>query len=84
MTLRRISILGATGSIGDSVLDVAQRHPGRFAVAALTAHRQWEKLAECCERHRPEVAALSDRRAAANLERALRERGIRTRVLAGD
>ena len=43
--LRRVSVLGATGSIGDSTLDVVGRHPDRFAVAGLAAHRQWEKLA---------------------------------------
>jgi len=84
MTPRRISVLGATGSIGESVLDVVARHPSRFEIAALTAHRQWEKLAELCARHRPEIAALNDPDAARNLERALRLGGIGTRVVAGD
>jgi 1-deoxy-D-xylulose-5-phosphate reductoisomerase len=84
MTARRISILGATGSIGDSALDVIARHPDRFAVTALTAHRQWEKLAELCRRHRPDVAALSDPVAARALERALAGQGLPTRVLAGE
>ena len=84
MTPRRISVLGATGSIGDSALDVVARHPDRFTVAALTAHRQWERLAELCRRHRPEVAALSDPDAARALERALAGEGLPTRVLAGE
>ena len=83
MTMRRISILGATGSIGDSTLDVIARHPDRFAVAALTAHGQWEKLALLCRRFRPEVAALSDPAAAVLLERALAGHGLPTRVLSG-
>jgi len=77
-------VLGATGSIGDSALDVIARHPDRFVVAALTAHRQWEALAELCRRHRPEVAALSDPDAAQALARALAGQGLPTRVLAGE
>ena len=84
MSARRISILGATGSIGDSTLDVIARHRDRFAVAALTAHNQWEKLALLCARHRPDVAVLSNPGAALELERALRKAGLSTRVLAGE
>jgi 1-deoxy-D-xylulose-5-phosphate reductoisomerase len=84
MTFRTISVLGATGSIGDSALDVIAQHPDRFSVVALTAHRQWEKLAQLCVRHRPGVAALSDPDAAHALERALAGQGLPTRVLAGE
>jgi len=84
MSIRRISILGATGSIGDSALDVIARHPDRFAVAALTAHAQWERLAELCLRHRPDLAVMSNPEAASQLERALTRAGLRTRVLAGE
>jgi 1-deoxy-D-xylulose-5-phosphate reductoisomerase len=82
--LRVVSLLGATGSIGDSTLDVIARHPQRYAVGALAAHRQWEKLAILCERFRPEVAAMLDVDAARSLERALAGRGLPTRVLAGE
>ena len=81
---RRIAILGATGSIGESTLDVIARHPDRFAVGALTAHRQWEKLAQLCRVHRPEIAVLAKPEAALELERALARDGLRTRVLAGE
>ncbi len=84
MTRRSVSVLGATGSIGDSALDVIARHADRFVVTALTAHRQWEKLAELCRQHRPDVAALSDPAAARSLERALASEGLPTRVLAGE
>ena len=84
MTRRNVSVLGATGSIGDSALDVIARHPDRFTVTALTAHRQWEKLAELCIRHRPQLAALTDPAAARLLQRALAGSGLPTRVLAGD
>jgi 1-deoxy-D-xylulose-5-phosphate reductoisomerase len=80
---RCVSILGATGSIGDSALDVIARHPQRFAVAGLGAHRQWEKLAELCRRHRPRIAALLDREAARELERALAGERLPTEVVAG-
>jgi 1-deoxy-D-xylulose-5-phosphate reductoisomerase len=82
--LRVVSLLGATGSIGDSTLDVIARHPQRYAVGALAAHRQWEKLAILCERFRPEVVAMLDVDAARALARALAGRGLPTRVLAGE
>ena len=84
MTPRAVSVLGATGSIGDSALDVMARHADRFTVTALTAHRHWEKLAQLCVRHRPKVAALTDPAAASELARALAGKGLPTRVLAGD
>ena len=84
MIRRKISVLGATGSIGDSTLDVIRRHPERFGVAALTAHGQWEKLAQLCLVHRPDVAVLSDPAAALKLEAALAGARLPTRVLAGE
>jgi len=81
---RRIAILGATGSVGESTLDVISRHPDRFAVGALTAHGQWQKLAQLCRVHRPEIAVLANPAAALELERALADDGTRTRVLAGE
>ncbi len=80
---RNIAILGATGSIGASALDVIARHPGRFAVEALTANRQWQALFELVRRFRPRYAALLDAAAAHELERAIRGAGLATRVLAG-
>jgi 1-deoxy-D-xylulose-5-phosphate reductoisomerase len=81
--LRRISLLGATGSIGDSTLDVVARHPDRFALWAVAAHRQWRKLAAICHRFRPRYAALLDTDAAAALERELAGAALPTRVLSG-
>jgi 1-deoxy-D-xylulose-5-phosphate reductoisomerase len=83
MNTRRISVLGATGSVGEQTLDVVARHPDRFAIAALAGHRQWERLAQLAERFQPDVAALLDPEAARMLERALAGRGLRTCVLAG-
>ena len=53
MTRRAITLLGATGSIGESTLDVIARHPDRFSVAALAAHRNDAKLLDLCRRFRP-------------------------------
>jgi 1-deoxy-D-xylulose-5-phosphate reductoisomerase len=81
--MRRVALLGATGSIGDSALDVIARHPDRFEVAALAAHRNAGKLAALCRRFRPSVAALLDAEAARALAAELARDGVRTRVLAG-
>ena len=82
---RNVAILGATGSIGASALDVIARHPDRYRIAALTAGRRWEVLLELVERFRPPVAAMRDPEAAQLLEDALRRRGLArsTRVLCG-
>jgi len=81
--MRRVSLLGATGSIGDSALDVIARHPDLYAVEALAAHRNAGKLAALCRRFRPAVAALLDLDAARALEREIAPDGLPTRVLAG-
>lgn len=65
-----VTVLGSTGSIGVSTLDVLARHPERFRVVALTAHRDVETLLAQCRRFRPALVAMADPRAA----RALRER----------
>jgi 1-deoxy-D-xylulose-5-phosphate reductoisomerase len=80
---RSITILGATGSIGASTLDVIARHPDRFAVAALAANRQWAPLLELVARFRPPYAALLDHAAAGELAAAVRREGLPTRVLSG-
>jgi len=54
-----LAVLGATGSIGANTLDVAARHPERYRIWALTAHRSAEALLALCRRHRPPFAALS-------------------------
>lgn len=81
--MRRITLLGATGSIGASTLDVVARHPDRFAVAALAAQSNWQKLAELCRRFRPAFAAMQEADAAHALEAALARDGLQTRVLTG-
>ena len=81
-TMQNIAVLGATGSIGASTLDVIARHPTRFRVAALTANRQVDELAELCRRYRPDMVCLAD---SSQLPR-LRERvaGLGCRILTGE
>jgi len=80
---KRLTLLGSTGSIGDSTLDVVARHPQRFSVYALTAHRNGDKLVEQCLRFAPEVAVVGDAATAAQVERKLREAGSKTVVTYG-
>jgi len=81
--MKRLTILGSTGSIGESTLDVVGRHPDRYAVYALVAHRSHVRMLEQCLRYAPEFAVLTDPQAAALLSRELASRGVRTEVLAG-
>jgi 1-deoxy-D-xylulose-5-phosphate reductoisomerase len=67
MQTRHISILGATGSIGLSTLDVIRRHPDRFSVYALTASTRAEELAVLCREFRPRVAVMANPEAAKTL-----------------
>ena len=81
--MRRVALLGATGSVGDSTLDVIARHPDRFTVVALAAHSNAAKLEALCRKFRPRYAALGDRESACALQRVLARDGIATEVLAG-
>jgi len=81
--MKRLTILGATGSIGESTLDVVARHPDRYRVFALTAHRNHARLFEQCQRFSPRYAVLEDAGAADALQRELARHGSPTRVLSG-
>jgi 1-deoxy-D-xylulose-5-phosphate reductoisomerase len=78
-----VSILGATGSIGASALDVLERHADRYRVVALTAHSRVDELVELCRRHRPELAAVADERLVGRLADGLRRAGLPTLACAG-
>jgi len=73
MNLQRICILGSTGSIGASTLDVVARHPDRYKVYALTAHTQVEKLAAQCAQFQPQVVVVGSAQAADVLRQLLIE-----------
>ncbi len=79
----KLTILGATGSIGVSTLDVVARHPDRFQVVAMTGHSQVEVLAAQCRRFRPAYAVVGGAAEAGRLAALLREADLRTEVLYG-
>lgn len=83
MTQQVLTILGSTGSIGESTLDVVSRHPEKFRVFALAGHRQVDKLAAQCKQFHPEYAVVGDVSHAAELEKKLKQEGISTQVLYG-
>ena len=83
MTQQVLTILGSTGSIGESTLDVVSRHPEKFRVFALAGHRQVDKLAAQCKQFRPEYAVVGDAGHADELEKKLKQEGISTQVLYG-
>ena len=83
MTQQVLTILGSTGSIGESTLDVVSRHPEKFRVFALAGHKQVEKLAAQCRTFRPEYAVVADAEHAARLEALLKRDGTATQVLHG-
>ena len=81
--MRSIALLGATGSIGASALDVIARHPERFSLFAVTAARSVESLVDLCARFRPRFAVIADEARWAALRDALRAAGLPTTPLAG-
>ncbi|HFC8551309.1 TPA: 1-deoxy-D-xylulose-5-phosphate reductoisomerase [Neisseria lactamica] len=83
MTPQVLTILGSTGSIGESTLDVVSRHPEKFRVFALAGHKQVEKLAAQCRTFRPEYAVVANAEHAARLEALLKRDGTATQVLHG-
>ena len=81
--MQNVTILGSTGSIGVSTLDVIARHPDRFAVYALTAHSKVDDLARQCLQYRPKVAVVGTAEAAGALQAILKEQGSKTEVAHG-
>jgi 1-deoxy-D-xylulose-5-phosphate reductoisomerase len=80
--MKRLSVLGSTGSIGCSALDVVEAFPDRYRVVALAAGRSVEKLAQQAARHGPELIAVAGREEAAKL-RALLPAGLPARIVTG-
>ena len=81
--MQNLTILGSTGSIGTSTLDVVARHPGKFQIVALTASRQADLLFKQCRQFRPRYAVLLDDAAAAQLRQWVCGAGLDTEVLVG-
>ena len=81
--MKGVTVLGATGSIGVSTLDVISRHPDRFRVVALTANTQVERLYEQSIKFTPEFAVMADQNSAEQLANKLKQAGSETQVLSG-
>jgi 1-deoxy-D-xylulose-5-phosphate reductoisomerase len=82
-TQQNITILGSTGSIGTSTLDVVARHPDRFRIIALTANSQVDLLFRQCQQFKPAFAVMLDQAAAIRLRQLAREAGLGTEILSG-
>lgn len=84
MAAQRVAVLGATGSIGSSALDVVARHPDRLRASVLAAGSRVDALLALCRIHRPDHAVIADPAGYAALAAGLRDAGLPTRAHAGD
>ena len=82
-SIRLLTILGSTGSIGDSTLDVVHRHPDRFKILALTAHSNVKKMLVQCNQFKPQFAVMLDPASAQQLKEAVSQAKLDTVVLSG-
>jgi 1-deoxy-D-xylulose-5-phosphate reductoisomerase len=81
--MKGVTVLGSTGSIGLSTLDVVARHPDRYRITALTAHQDVAGMVRQCERFEPKIAVMAEPQAAHHLSKLLNERALSTEVLYG-
>lgn len=81
--MQTITLLGSTGSIGVSTLNVLTKHPNKYTVYALTANRSVDILFEQCLQFNPSVAVMLEGSAAENLASKLKQAGSETQVLSG-
>ena len=84
VSARNVAVLGATGSIGTSPLDVIARHPQRLRASVLAAGSNVAALVELCRQHRPDHAVIADSRGLQALADGLREAGLKTQPHCGD
>jgi len=82
--MQKVTILGATGSIGLSTLDVIRRHPERFQLVALTANKNVERMLEQCAEFEPCYAVMANADAAEKLQQLLQSKGLDCEVLSGN
>ena len=80
---QRLAILGSTGSVGTSTLDVVARHPDRFEIVGLTSYQRTDLLVQQCLKFRPRLAVLATAERAAQVRAALRAEGSATEVQHG-
>lgn len=81
--LRNVAVLGATGSIGASALDVIARHPGRYRARVLAAGHNVDALVALCVAHRPDHAVIADEESYLRLRDGLADAGLPTQAHAG-
>ncbi len=84
MSLQQLCVLGATGSIGASTLDVVARHPDRYRIFALSGHRRLSELADLCRRFQPVYTVVPDQASADQLAALLRGAEARPEILVGE
>ncbi len=78
-----ISVLGATGSIGSSTLDVVSQHPDKYKVIGLSANSNSQKMLELIEKYQPQCAAMADETAAQVLSKKVADKKLNCEVLSG-
>ncbi|MDC9725337.1 MAG: 1-deoxy-D-xylulose-5-phosphate reductoisomerase [Gammaproteobacteria bacterium] len=81
--MQAVTLLGSTGSIGVSTLNVLAQHPEKYRVYALTANRSVDSLFEQCQKFKPEIAVMLDEFSADELEHKIKSKGLNTQVLSG-
>ncbi len=74
--MKRVAVLGSTGSIGGQVLDVGEKYLERYSIVGLSAYRSVDKIIEQIERYKPKYACIADKRLAAGLNSAFLERNV--------
>lgn len=82
--MKALTLLGSTGSIGVSTLNVLSQHPDKYRVYALTANRSVETMFEQCKQFTPDIAVMLDEQAAEKLAKKLQEINSPTQVLSGE
>ena len=82
--MERVAVFGATGSIGQSTLDLIALHPDRFRAEVLTAHRQVDRMFADCQAFRPSLAVMTDPLAARELRSRLTETSWGTAIAVAD
>jgi 1-deoxy-D-xylulose-5-phosphate reductoisomerase len=82
--MRTICLLGATGSIGQSTLNIIDQHPERFRITALSANQQVDQLIALCVRYQPLYACIADSTLHETLRLGLKNAGLATEALAGN
>jgi len=81
--VQAVTLLGSTGSIGVSTLNVLAQHPEQYSVYALTANRSVDSLFEQCQQFEPKIAVMLDESSAQNLANKIKAAGLTTEVLSG-